>query len=271
MDISPSVTKVLKKEFNDLLASENWLDMLVNGELYNFEEKLHGSLLGLYDKMCKVLILYISQQEIFLSKQKALAQTKNLKKLTLRFTKLQLRTGTRIRYRSLYAKKIPVDYQEQRHLSDLYWNTQSKASPTFSSLCTLLSVICPSFVVTSMILLFFGVKSNFYRIRQVSLDMATTCMKHRVNIQLAEKETLAGKRVIIGMDGGRSRTRAYKNTEADNKKWKCFATPWREPKMFVISLIDEHGKMDKKELPIYDCSFGDDEAFSLLELYLVLH
>ena len=268
MDISLSITKILKKEFNDILTKEAWLEMLINGKLYDFEEKLYASLLSLYDKISEVLIEYLSTQEIFLKKQKELAKTKGFKKLSLRFTKLQLRTGTRLRYRSLYAKKVPTDYQGQRHLSHLYWNTQSKGSPTFSSLCTLLSVISPSFVVSSMILLFFGVRSNFHRIRQVALSMSTTCIEDRVNIQLKEKETLEGKRVIIGMDGGRSRTRLYDATQPIEKKWQCFETPWREPKMFVISTIDENGKMYKKELPIYDCSFGDDETFHLLEKYL---
>ena len=44
MDISLSMTKILKKEFNDMLTKEAWLDMLINGKLYDFEEKLYSSL-----------------------------------------------------------------------------------------------------------------------------------------------------------------------------------------------------------------------------------
>lgn len=270
MDIPLSITKVLKKEFANLLTSEQWLSMLIEGDLYSFEEKLYSSFLSLYDKVCKSVIIFLSRQDVFLKKQKELANSKNVKKLALRSTKLQLRTGTRIRYDSFYGKKVGEDYQGQRHMTHLHWNTESKASPVFSSLCTLLSVICPSFAVSSMLLSFFGIKSNFYRIREVSLSLSSTCIEKRTSIQLAAKESLKGKRVIISMDGGRSRTRVYKiNPQTKDKKWKPFETPWREPKLFVISVIDESGKVEKKELPIYDSSFGDDETFLLLEQYLV--
>ncbi len=79
MDISLSITKILKKEFNDLLIKEDWLCMLINGELYDFEKKLYSSLLSLYDKICEVLIDYLSTQAVFLRKQKELAKTKGLK------------------------------------------------------------------------------------------------------------------------------------------------------------------------------------------------
>lgn len=269
MEISLSLTKILKKEFATLLTSKKWLSMLIEGELFNFEEKLYRSFLSLYDKVCETFIVFLSKQDTFLRKQKEVAKSKNLKKLALRFTKLQLRTGTRIRYRSLYAKKVGKGYQGQRHITHLHWNTQSKASPVFSSLCTLLSVVCPSFAVGSMILSFFGIKSDFHRIREVSLSLSSTCVEDRASIQLGAKESLKGKRVILSMDGGRSRTRVYtKKSQIKDKKWKPFETPWREPKLFVISVIDKDGKMEQEELPIYDSSFGDDETFLLLEQYL---
>jgi len=47
-----------------------------------------------------------------------------------------------------------------------------------------------------------------------------------------------------------------------------FDTPWREPKMFVITTCDENGKLNKESKPIYDGTFGDDETFELLAAYL---
>ena len=65
------------------------------------------------------------------------------------------------------------------------------------------------------------------------------------------------------MDGGRTRTRVYE----ENKRGRIekFDTPWREPKLFVISTIDENGKINKETKPIYDGCFGDDETFDLLK------
>ena len=77
---------------------------------------------------------------------------------------------------------------------------------------------------------------------------------------------MSGKRVVIAMDGGRTRTRVYE----ENKRGRIekFDTPWREPKLFVISTIDENGKINKETKPIYDGCFGDDETFDLLKQYL---
>jgi hypothetical protein len=88
-----------------------------------------------------------------------------------------------------------------------------------------------------------------------------------VENMLAPSENVVNKRVIIGLDGGRSRTRDWKEKEKEGD-YGGFNTPWVEPKLLVISTLDEDGKMEKKELPIYDACFGDDELISLLSEYL---
>ena len=112
-----------------------------------------------------------------------------------------------------------------------------------------------------------GIHANFDRTRELSLSLGEACMNERSTIQLAPGESLAGKRVVIAIDGGRTRTRVYKETVKASRNQK-FATPWREPKLFVITTIDKNGKINKKDLPIYDSTFGDDEIFDLLEKYL---
>ena len=85
---------------------------------------------------------------------------------------------------------------------------------------------------------------------------------------LGKEDNLAGKRVVISTDGGRIRTRVYqaeKNRQGTHHK---FATPWKEPKLFVITIIAENGKTEQKELPIYDATFGEEGLFKLLREYL---
>ena len=96
---------------------------------------------------------------------------------------------------------------------------------------------------------------------------------NRVKNMLLPKETLAGKRVLIGIDGGRTRTREWDEIEEGvvrSSNYNTFDTPRREPKLLVISSIDDKGKVNRKELPIYDVCFGDDELFELLADYLTL-
>jgi len=85
---------------------------------------------------------------------------------------------------------------------------------------------------------------------------------------LKKGETLASKRVLIAIDGGRARMRHYSDEEQKGQSAK-YDTPWQqEPKLFVITTIDKNGKANKQELPIYDSCFGDDETFVILEQYL---
>ncbi|MDZ7936026.1 MAG: hypothetical protein U5M51_13885 [Emticicia sp.] len=55
-----------------------------------------------------------------------------------------------------------------------------------------------------------------------------------------------------------------RNTKNHHK----FDTPWKEPKLFVITVIDAEGKIDKQELPIFDNAFGETSMFELLKKYL---
>ena len=111
-----------------------------------------------------------------------------------------------------------------------------------------------------------------FRSRQLSLKVGRKALSNRVQNMLLPEETLAEKRVLIGIDGGRTRTREWDEIEEGvvrSSHYNTFDTPWREPKLLVISTIDKDGKVNRKELPIYDVCFGDDELFELLANYLV--
>ena len=268
MRISPSVVKILKTEFERQILSEDWLTMLLKDGLYDFEQQLYKMITTLYERICETLIKAISTSAEFIKSQKAIGKKKGLKKLVARPVELQLRTGTKIKFNSLYAKKVPKDYQGSRHLSMLFWQTDMKCSPMYQSIICLLSVICPSFDVGKEILRYLDIHANFDRTRALSLSLGTKYIASRSTVQLAPQESLAGKRVVIGTDGGRTRTRVKKEEEKKVKRKQKFDTPWREPKLFVITTVDKNGKINKQDFPIYDSSFGDDETFAILKKYL---
>jgi hypothetical protein len=87
---------------------------------------------------------------------------------------------------------------------------------------------------------------------------------------LPKEETLAGKRVVIGTDGGRLRTRETKlGRLAIGKKRHGYKTDWREPKVLVIRTFDKEGKVVRNELPVYDATLGNADAlFELLHAHL---
>ena len=267
MRISLSALKILKTEFEKTISERKWLEKLLLGDLYSFEQELYEWVLGFYDKICSALLKQLSASPKFEKIQRELSNKTGMNKLKFRSAELQLRTGTKVKYDSLYAKKVPKGYEGSRHLSHLHWQTDQKSGSMYQSLTCLLSVICPSFMLSKSVLNYQGIHANFDRIRKLSLSMADRCKENRTKIQLKEGETLAGKKVLIAIDGGRTRMRQYddKNQRGRSRKYD---TPWQEPKLFVITTIDENGKANKKELPIYDSCFGDDETFEILEQYL---
>jgi len=267
MRISLSSVKILKTEFEKELRLEKWFDSLLSGDFYGFEEELHSWLLELYDKICELILSQLSKSDKFDKIQRGLAKEKGLKKLRTRPVEVQLRTGTKVKYDSLYAKKSPKEYEGSRHLSHLFWKTDKKSGLMYQSLTCLLSVTCPSFMLSKEILRYQGIHANFDRVRSLSLSMGEICKEDRAKIQLQEGETLLGKRVLISVDGGRTRMRKHLD-EKEDKRTQKYDTPWQEPKLFVITTIDENGKTNKERLPIYDSCFGDDETFEILTQYL---
>lgn len=266
MQISLSEVKILKTEFESLIISEEWCSLLLKGNLYEFEQKLHQALFSLYDKICEGAIKFICKTSEFVNAQKIKAKELGLKKLEFRKAKLQLRTGSKIQYDSLYAKVAPEKYVDSRHLSALIWQSNVSCGPMYKSLSCLFSILCPSFEISKSLMNYQDISANFDRIRQISLSLADECMEDRAAVQLEEGETLAGKRVVIAMDGGRTRTRVYKEEKVGRAE--KFDTPWREPKLFVVTTLDEKGRPNKTEKPIYDGTYGDDEVFELLSNYL---
>lgn len=267
MKISLSEVKILKTEFEKEISSKKWLEKLLSGDLYVFEQELHKWLLELYDKICEVMIKEVSKSSKFEKIERKIAKERGFKKLRFRRVELQLRTGSKVKYDSLYAKVVPQGYDGSRHLSQIYWKADQKSGPMYQSISCLLSVTCPSFSLSKSILNYQGVHANFDRIRSLSLSLGQRCKTQRAKIQLQAGESLAGKRVLISIDGGRTRMRVYKAGKKKRRSQK-YETPWQEPKLFVITTIDKKGKINKEELPIYDCCFGDDETFEILEEYL---
>jgi hypothetical protein len=76
------------------------------------------------------------------------------------------------------------------------------------------------------------------RLRDVALEAA-------VRLPVPADGPLAGKRVRVSLDGGRVRTRRRHGGRKIAKGRHGFSTPWREPRVLAIDILDEHGQPDR--------------------------
>lgn len=125
-----------------------------------------------------------------------------------------------------------------------------------------------------------GISLNIKTIKRISETFA------KISIDIREKwlqtggrcrtplippnESLKGMKVLIGIDGGRTRTRKNKRGRIPKgKKMHGYDTDWREPKLITLRIIDDKGKVVQEKHPIYDGTIDNaDAAFKLLEAHL---
>jgi hypothetical protein len=251
------------------IDEDYYLELLLSGDLYAFEEALYKFVMNnIYDLLAEVFIKDVISNQIFEAKMRLLAANSRMGKLQKRVVNLQLRSGTYLKLETQYARVVPKTVDGSRYLCFRYWGVIDHASPSYYAQVSKFSVLCGSFEIAKEVLSGLQIGGNLERMRSLAMSVAKKCLQKRVACMVSETDNLAGKRVVISTDGGRIRTRNYqveKNRQGTHHK---FETPWKEPKLFVITIIDQNGKIERRELPIYDATFGEEGLFRLLGEYL---
>ena len=122
-----------------------------------------------------------------------------------------------------------------------------------------------------------GVKLNHKAIRRLTKQLAQRGLAYRVQMQVRTANgyrgtEAKGKRLFIGTDGGRLRTRVYTKKGRKRKNGRRgFDAPWREPKVIIIYELDKNGRRKVRGgLLRYDATMQDaDATFSILAAYLL--
>jgi len=150
-----------------------------------------------------------------------------------------------------------------------------KVCPSLALRGMVMGILCPSLAIACSLLADDGITLSQNKLRSIFACFDGLEPKRRAELSCAPNETLAGKRVGISIDGARFRERVTKKGRVpeDNKR-RGFETPWREPKLFNIFVLDDKGDIDDEAFAVQvDGSTGDrgeqlDKALLLLRAYL---
>lgn len=261
--MAPTTTTKLAKIFETIILSrvDHWEELLLKGDLAGYEQELHSLQQQLYGEITEHLLNKVGTSLAFKKRLKILGLSFGLSRLKLRRTRIQVGTGQWIEYRSYYAHQVEDQPRAvNRQLSQVYWGCVDRASPKYLSVVSMMSVVCPSFEVARQVLEEQGVRVKYKRIRRLSVVAGTLGRRLGISAQLDEGEDLAGMRVVVQLDGGRSRMR--ENTDKlSSKGYQKYDTPWREPKLIAIHVLDEKGQIAKTvRNPLYRAAIQDAAA-----------
>jgi hypothetical protein len=144
-----------------------------------------------------------------------------------------------------------------------------RCTPALASEVAQLAAALSSFEDARARLRQMGVVMSIRRIAAVSYHFAQRARQRQELEGMGIGGSLAGKRVVISLDGGRLRIRKKKRGRKTKKGRSRYHTDWREPKLLVIYVVDERGRISQEFAPVIDGTLqGPDEIYRFLELYL---
>lgn len=151
----------------------------------------------------------------------------------------------------------------QERISHLVWTHAAQQS-----------ILHTSFEVAQESLKLSGIELSTRRLRrltysfgQIGLNLRQTCLELLKQERLTSSSLLTNQRVVISVDGGRTRIRKVKpdslNPETNRYGYQGLGC---EPKLLTIYIVNQEGKKIANGALINDGTFGDVEAFMLLLL-----
>lgn len=140
-------------------------------------------------------------------------------------------------------------------------------------------MVSVSFAVARRLLGDWGINLSERRVERLSYRFGEIALAHRQrqldlmeSDDLPSHDTLKGRRVVVSVDGGRTRLRRHKRGARKQKSGRHgYYGDWSEPLLLTIYAVDDQGrKINCSEMPITnDGTFGHHNAcLKLLEMHL---
>ena len=142
-------------------------------------------------------------------------------------------------------------------------------TPLLASEVSLIAVAMSSFEEAGMMLADRGICLDVSTIKNIAMRFAARAKAVQRNESYEFAESVDGRRVVISTDGGRIRIRKNKRGPKTKKGRNRYSTDWREPKLLIIYVVNDEGRMERKFCPFIDGTMkGPDAVFGLLRFYL---
>lgn len=163
------------------------------------------------------------------------------------------------RYRGVYAGLVLLGIHE-------------RCTPWLGAQVSAWSALLSSFEEVTQVLADHGLRLGAKTVRQLSYryaERARIVQQQSQVVAWVDGESVAGRRVVISGDGGRVRLREPKRGPKTKKGRQRYRGAWREPKLFIVYVVDAKGKLEKSFAPVIDGTLrGPDAWLRLLRGYL---
>ena len=259
-------------EENKILI-EKYINKLLKGDYVSVEREIYKRCEEAAAEYIKEILFEVMNSEKMGGIKKILSTKYDYPNVRKTEVTITLGKGNRIKVPSWYGQKGANRRGRPKkgpngtgvHLMLKYWGFQSKYSPTYIEHIAREGSSSQSYELATE-----NLKSQGYGICSKTVDLIThkvgdISIENRSLISVNTSETLAGKRVLLAIDGGRVRTRKTKKGRyKKNQKRARYNTDWKETKVFVFCELNDKGKKLKGSKSLYDATMGKaDEAFSL--------
>lgn len=210
------------------------------------------------------------------SKKLARGFKKKLKNFGRRLVRIRLSGGTEVEILvPYYAQSNPDTLKTMAGKRGCYpalilLGIHDHCSPRLASEISMMIAALSSIKEAQEMLAGRGCNLDFKTLRNIMKRYAARARMSQENGDCLDGEIDAtGLRLVVAADGGRVRIRKNKKGPKTQKNRRRYRTDWREPKLFIIYVLDENGRQNRKFAPIMDASMGGpDELFALIEFYL---
>jgi hypothetical protein len=250
-------------------------------EMLQLEQRLSTAAAQMADQILLIQLTRAHEDEHFVRQAMAQAREQHLVPLVhkgLRTTSVLLLGGTRLILETPYLREDRRGRRGRRRGNRGARGTggypvleclgiADRVSPASRSEIALHMVQAASYLEAAHMLSRRGLScdvSSLVRITTATAEASTrlrdAALEAALRLPIPSNGPLAGQRVRGSLDGGRVRTRRTHRGRKTAKGRHGFAAPWREPRVLVIDILDEHGQPARLRLPLYDVLIGDAEA-----------